>query len=144
MFALESFKVLIDKQAIDIVHPDIATAGGILETKRIGDYAEENDIGMALHYAGTPVSFMSNVHCAAATRNCSVLEYHPEGDEIPEWTEMVYTTGGQPLITQGYANVPDSPGLGIELNMDHIKTVLHPDDRSVFASTSQWDHRKGT
>lgn len=143
MFAFESFQVLIDKQAIDIVHPDIATAGGILETKKIGDYAEENDIGMALHYAGTPVSFMSNVHCAAATRNCSVLEYHPEGDEIPEWTEMVYTTGGQPLITQGYANVPDSPGLGIELNMDHIKTLLHPDDRSVFAPTSQWDHRKG-
>ena len=66
-----------------------------------------------------------------------------EMDEIPEWTDMVHTTGGQPLITDGYANVPDSPGLGIELNMDHIKTVLHPDDKSIFVSTSQWDSRKG-
>lgn len=144
MFSLESFQVLIDNQAIDIVHPDMATAGGILETKKIGDYAEANDIGMALHYAGTPVSFMANVHCAAATQNCTVLEYHPEGDEIPEWTEMVYSMDGQPLITKGYANVPNVPGLGIELNMDHIKNLLHPDDKSVFASTSQWDHRKGT
>jgi L-alanine-DL-glutamate epimerase-like enolase superfamily enzyme len=143
MFALGSFKKLIDHQAVDIVHPDMATAGGILETKKIGDYAQDNNIDMALHYAGTPVSFMSNVHCAAATENCLVLEYHPEGDEIPEWTQMVRTTGGQPLITKGFANVPDSPGLGIELNMDHIKTVLHPDDTTVFASTTKWDHRMG-
>jgi L-alanine-DL-glutamate epimerase-like enolase superfamily enzyme len=143
MFALESFQKLIDHQAVDIVHPDMATAGGILETKKIGDYAEKHGINMALHYAGTPVSFMSNVHCAAATKNCMVLEYHPEGEEIPEWTGMVHTTGEQPLITKGYANVPDSPGLGIELNMDHIKAVLHPDDKSVFAPTTEWDHRMG-
>lgn len=143
MYGRESFKLLCDQQAVDIVHPDLATAGGILETKKIGDYAEEAGIGMALHYAGTPVSFMANVHSAAATQNCSVLEYHPENEEIPEWTEMVHPTGGQPLITQGYANVPDSPGLGIELNMEHIKTVLHPEDTSVFASTAAWDNRKG-
>ena len=143
MFALESFQQLIDHQAVDIVHPDMATAGGILETKKIGDYAQMHDIGMALHYAGTPVSFMANVHCAAATENCKVLEYHPEGDEIPEWTGMVHTTGGQPLISQGYAPVPDSPGLGVELNMDHIETLLHSKDRSVFADTSAWDHRQG-
>ena len=125
------------------MHPDMATSGGILETKKIGDYAEKHGIRMALHYAGTPVSFMSNVHCAVATQNCMVLEYHPEGDEIPEWTGMVVTTGGQPLITQGYANVPDTPGLRIELNIEHIKTVLHPDDQSVFASTKAWDDRMG-
>jgi L-alanine-DL-glutamate epimerase-like enolase superfamily enzyme len=55
--------------AVDIIHPDLATSGGLLETKRIGDYAEENGIAMAMHQAGTPVSFMANVHCAAATQN---------------------------------------------------------------------------
>jgi L-alanine-DL-glutamate epimerase-like enolase superfamily enzyme len=141
MFARESFQELCDKQAVDILHPDMATAGGILETKKIGDYGEDHGIGQALHYAGTPVSFMANVHCAAATQNCAVLEYHPEGEEIPEWTGIVHTTGGQPLLENGYANVPDSPGLGIELNMEHIKTVLHPDDTSIFASTAGWDNR---
>jgi len=109
--------------------------------REIGDYGEDHGIGQALHYAGTPVSFMANVHCAAATQNCAVLEYHPEGEEIPEWTGIVHTTGGQPLLENGYANVPDSPGLGIELNMEHIKTVLHPDDTSIFASTAGWDNR---
>ena len=140
MFGLDSFKVLCDAQAVDIVHPDIATAGGILETKRIGDYAEEKGISLALHYAGTPVSFMANVNSAAATQNCQVLEFHPEGEEIPQWTNMVRTTGGQPLLENGYAHVPDSLGLGIELNMDHIHNELYPDDKSVFASTEKWDN----
>ena len=144
IYGRETFQNLCDLQAVDIVHPDMATAGGILETKKIGDYAEEQGVGMALHYAGTPVSFMSNVHCAAATENCSVLEYHPENEEIPEWTDMVHTTDGQPLITDGFAPVPESPGLGVELNMEHIRTVLHPEDRSIFASTAEWDNRKGS
>jgi L-alanine-DL-glutamate epimerase-like enolase superfamily enzyme len=59
MYARESFKILCDHQAVDYVHPDLATAGGILETKLIGDYAEDYGIKLALHYAGTPVSFMS-------------------------------------------------------------------------------------
>jgi L-alanine-DL-glutamate epimerase-like enolase superfamily enzyme len=53
---------------------------------------------------------------------------------------MVHTTGGEPLLENGYANVPDSPGLGIELNMEHILNELHPDDKTVFASTSKWDN----
>jgi L-alanine-DL-glutamate epimerase-like enolase superfamily enzyme len=41
IYLLKNFKPLIDIHAVDIVHPDLATSGGILETKKIGDYAEE-------------------------------------------------------------------------------------------------------
>ena len=135
----ETFIKLCDMHAVDIVHPDLATSGGLLETKKIGDYAQEKDIGMAMHYAGTPVSFMANVHCAAATENCSVLEYHPEGEEIAEWTNMVKTTDKKPLITQGVAPVPNTPGLGIELHEAGIKKILHPNDKSYFAPTPEWN-----
>ena len=69
IYLLKDFKPLIDIHAVDIIHPDLATSGGFLETKRIGDYAEEHGVAMAMHQAGTPVSFMANVHCAAATQN---------------------------------------------------------------------------
>ncbi|HQG52111.1 MAG TPA: mandelate racemase/muconate lactonizing enzyme family protein, partial [Bacteroidales bacterium] len=72
----DGFKPLIDARAVDIVQPDLGTSGGILETKKIGDYAEENQIAMALHMAGSPVCFMANVHCAAATQNFLALEHH--------------------------------------------------------------------
>jgi L-alanine-DL-glutamate epimerase-like enolase superfamily enzyme len=38
---------------VDIIHPDLASSGGLLETKRIGDYAEEHGVAMAMHQAGT-------------------------------------------------------------------------------------------
>ncbi|NMC40298.1 MAG: mandelate racemase/muconate lactonizing enzyme family protein [Bacteroidales bacterium] len=81
------FKPLIDARAVDIIHPDLATAGGILETKKIGDYAEENNIAMALHMAGSPVVFMANVHCAAATQNFLALEHH--NVDTPWWENLV-------------------------------------------------------
>jgi len=73
IYLLKDFKPLIHARAVDIIHPDLASSGGLLETKRIGDYAEEYGVAMAMHQAGTPVSFMASVHCAAATQNFLAL-----------------------------------------------------------------------
>ena len=139
------FKDLIDSKCVDIIHPDLATSGGLLETKRIGDYAQDNGIAMAMHMAGSPVTLMANVHCAAATENFLSLEHHnPDTD----WYEsMVKMTGSQPLITKGYANVPlDSPGLGIELNDDVVKEhFLRPRPgmpaAPYFEPTEEWNNK---
>lgn len=138
IYLLKDFKPLIHERAVDLIHPDLASSGGLLETKRIGDYAEEFGIAMAMHQAGTPVSFMANVHCAAATENFLSLEHHSV--DVPWWEDMVTMTGGQPMITNGYANVPlDAPGLGIELNDEVVKEHLHRTDQSYFEPTPEWD-----
>ena len=134
------FKDIIDAKCVDIIHPDLATSGGLLETKKIGDYAQENGIAMAMHQAGTPINFMCNVHCAAATENFLAVEHHSVGS--PWWFDMVKMTGSQPIFDKGFAPVPlDSPGLGIELNEDVVKEHLHPSDRSYFEPTPYWDNR---
>src|SRR5499427_6748986 len=74
IYLKEPFIELALNHAVDLVHPDLATSGGLLETKKIGDACQEYGVGMAMHFAGTPVSFMANVHCAAATENFMVLE----------------------------------------------------------------------
>lgn len=141
IYLLKNFKPLIDARAVDIVHPDLASSGGLLETKRIGDYAEENGIAMAMHQAGTPVSFMANVHCAAATQNFLALEHHSV--DLPWWESMVKTTDGRKLITKGFANLPlTAPGLGIELNDEVVKQHLHATDKTYFEPTPQWDARR--
>ncbi|WP_067032252.1 mandelate racemase/muconate lactonizing enzyme family protein [Allomuricauda sp. CP2A] len=135
---LENFKPIIHNRSVDIVHPDLASSGGLLETKRIGDYAEEFGIGMAMHQAGTPVSFMSNVHCAAATQNFLALEHHSV--DVPWWEDLVTTVGGFKMIDKGFATVPlTAPGLGIELNEDVVKEHLDPRDKSFFKSTDEWN-----
>jgi len=138
----DGFKNLIDARCVDIIHPDLATAGGLLETKRIGDYAQDAGIAMALHNAGTPISFMASVHCAAATENFLALEHH--NIDVPWWESLVKMTGSQPFITKGYANLPiDSPGLGIELNEESVKEHHLPqDDKSFFAPTDEWNDKR--
>lgn len=138
MYLLKDFKPLIHARAVDIIHPDLASSGGLLETKRIGDYAEEFGIAMAMHQAGTPVSFMASVHCAAATQNFLALEHHSV--DIPWWEDLVKTTDGKKMIEKGFAIVPlNSPGLGIELNEDVLKQHLKSTDKSYFAPTTEWN-----
>jgi L-alanine-DL-glutamate epimerase-like enolase superfamily enzyme len=140
IYLLKGFKPLIDIHAVDIIHPDLATSGGLLETKRIGDYAEEYGVAMAMHQAGTPISFMANVHCAAATQNFLALEHHSV--DLPWWESLVNMTGSQPMITKGFANVPlDSPGLGIELNEEEVKNHLNPRGKGYFEPTPEWNEK---
>jgi L-alanine-DL-glutamate epimerase-like enolase superfamily enzyme len=141
IYLLKGFKALIDQRAVDIIHPDLASSGGLLETKRIGDYAEENGIAMAMHQAGTPISFMASVHCAAATQNFLALEHH--SIDLPWWESLVKTTDGRKLITKGFANLPmTAPGLGIELNDEVVKEHLHASDKTYFAPTPQWNDQR--
>jgi L-alanine-DL-glutamate epimerase-like enolase superfamily enzyme len=141
IYLLKNFKPLIDIHAVDIVHPDLATSGGILETKKIGDYAEEMGVAMAIHQAGTPVSFMADVHCAAATQNFLACEHH--NIDVPWWESLVKTTDARQLITKGFANVPlSAPGLGIELNDEEVKKHLSPNDKGYFEPTPEWDQRR--
>jgi L-alanine-DL-glutamate epimerase-like enolase superfamily enzyme len=138
IYLLEGFRPLIDQRAVDIIHPDLATSGGLLETKHIGDYAEEHGVAMAMHFAGSPVSFMANVHCAAATQNFLALEHHSL--DSPWWENLVHTTDGRKLFEKGFANVPlTAPGLGVELNEEEIKKHLDTKDKSYFAPTPDWN-----
>jgi L-alanine-DL-glutamate epimerase-like enolase superfamily enzyme len=138
IYLKEEFIKLVDQHATDLIHPDLATSGGLLETKKIGDYAEEKGVAMAMHFAGSPVSFMANVHCAAATQNFVALEHHSL--DLPYWSDLVKTIDGKPLFEKGFANVPDSPGLGVQLNDDEMKKHLDPDNKNYFAPTPEWDN----
>lgn len=136
IFGKEAFIELIDNHAVDMIQPDLASAGGILETKKIGDYAEEKGVPMVMHFAGTPVSFMANVHCAAATQNFIALEHHDV--DTPYWED--YVTGKKPLAEKGFAFVPETPGLGIDLNEEVVKEHLKPGEK-LFAPTDEWNNR---
>src|SRR5258708_19970751 len=76
IYLKENFVKLINAGAIDMIHPDLASAGGLIETKKIGDYAMEHGVPMAMHFAGTPISFMPNAHSPAAPENFFPPDHH--------------------------------------------------------------------
>jgi len=135
IYLKEGFEKLCAMHAVDIIHPDLATSGGLMETKKIGDMAQSYGVPMAMHFAGTPVSFMANVHCAAATENFIALEHHSV--DIPWWEDLVQ--GDKPLFNKGFAKVPDRPGLGVTLNDEVMKAHLDPNDKGYFEPTPDWD-----
>jgi L-alanine-DL-glutamate epimerase-like enolase superfamily enzyme len=134
IYLKEGFMELCRAHAVDIIHPDLATSGGILETKKIGDGAQEYGVAMAMHFAGSPVSCMANVHCAAATENFLVLENHSV--DVPWWSDLVEGVE-KPIVNKGYITVPDKPGLGVTLNEAVVKQhLLEP---GYFEPTPQWN-----
>ena len=134
IYLKEHFVELCRNHAVDIIHPDLATSGGILETKKIGDAAQEYGVPMAMHFAGSPVSCMANVHCAAATENFLVLENHSV--DVPWWDDLVEGIE-KPIINKGFITVPEKPGLGVTLNEAVVKQhLLEP---GYFEPTPQWN-----
>ncbi len=136
-YLLDGLKDLIDRRAVDLVHPDPLSAGGLLETKKIGDYAEQRGVAMVLHHAASPVSFMGTIHSAAATENFVALEHHSVDD--PWWEDLV-TGIDKPIVEDGYVTVPEKPGIGVELNEEVVKEHLN-DDSGYFEPTPEWDEK---
>jgi len=138
IFLKEDFIKLCQNHAITKIHPDLDTAGGILETKKIGDAAMEYGVPMAMHYAGSPVGCMASVHCAAASQNFLALENHSL--DVPWWNDLVDGIE-KPIIQHGYIQVPDKPGLGVTLNDDAVRQHLMP-GAEYFAPTKSWDQER--
>ena len=151
IYLKSGFEPLVEERAISVAHPDLATSGGIIETKRIADYCRDAGIGVALHQAGSPVVAMANVHCAAAIDNFIALEMHSV--DKPWWDDLVSIVGSndKKIIKNGYVDVPVGPGLGIELNEEVIEEYL-ADQKSdkrgryfsiypkgLFENTDEWN-----
>jgi L-alanine-DL-glutamate epimerase-like enolase superfamily enzyme len=138
LYLWDGFRELIEKRAVDILHPDLLTSGGMLETKKIADYGERYGLPTALHCAGSPIAFMANVHCAAAIPSFLSLEHH--GLDLPFWEGLV-TGLPADYMADGYVAVPEKPGLGVDLNYEGIETNLRTPG-TMFLATDDWNTPK--
>ncbi len=106
--------------AIDILHPDLRNSGGFLENKRMADLADLYFLPVANHNTGSIVNGMASVHWASTIRDyfaCETLFF--DGG----WMDDIIVHDG-PLAVGGFVEVPDQPGLGIELDPDSVKAHL--------------------
>lgn len=116
LYTRYEFRDLIATQAVNIIQPDICLMGGIWEMKKVAAMAEASYMTVAPHNPCGPVATAVNVHFAASTANFLILEYHAD-DESPR-RDLV----DEPIkLVDGYLELPDKPGLGIDLNMDTVE-----------------------
>lgn len=134
----EDFETLCVNHAVDKIHPDLSSSGGILQTHRIGDMAFRHGVPMAIHMAGTPIACLASAHCAAATRNFLGMENHSL--DVPWWQDLVEGVE-KPIVNKGYIKVPEGPGLGVTLNEDVVRKHLKP-GTGYFEPTTEWDNER--
>lgn len=138
IYLKENFLPLLESGGISVVHPDVLSAGGILETKKVGDLAHDHGVAMALHMAESPIGFMAAAHCAAASENFLALEFH--SSDVDWWDDIVTGTD-RPLVKDGFHILDGKPGLGIDgVNDEVIREHLHPAHPELWQSTEEWNN----
>ena len=118
---LRGFKPFVDNQAVDIVHPYLAFAGGFTGTRKIADYAALFRTPVALHNVGSLVLTYANAHFGASIQNF----YRSESQlgRTGHYIEKM-SAGSPPEVRKGLLKVPTAPGLGLEINPDFLKENL--------------------
>ncbi len=135
IYLKENFRPLLEAGGVSVVHPDILTSGGILETKKISDMALDYGVAMAIHMAESPIACMAAAHVATACENFLALEFH--SFDIPWWNDIAKGIQ-KPIVDRGFITVPDEPGLGIpELN-DEVIAEHSFQKRKIWESTDEW------
>jgi galactonate dehydratase len=122
MFIAEQFRLFVDRQACDILHPDVLFCGGMHELRRIADLAELNHLPVAFHGNGGALATIAAAHVGVASRNFLGLEYH--FIETP-WIGA-YVRRDVPLFRDGHVVMTDAPGLGVELDPEVCRQHLAP------------------
>jgi len=111
------FRPLLEKRSADILNPDVACVGGILELKEIAAMAESFLVAMSPHnYNSTLVALASTVHASATMPNFIITEYF-----LPfvEFCDKISPNQLKPK--NGYIELPTSPGLGVDVDEEALK-----------------------
>ncbi len=120
LYATQDWRGLIENQACNIIHPDPQKVGGLLITKKLADWADIYLMSMACHNYCTPLGTIASGHACAAIRAFVALE--SDSVDLPHWQDIVLRDG--PIFKDGYLELSDDPGLGVELNEEVCRAHL--------------------
>lgn len=122
LYLRQGFRELIEKQAVDIIMPDIPKCGGLSECRKIANLAEIYYMPFAPHNVASPIGTMASAHVCATVPNFLVLEFH--------WLHRDYwatiTSDKTDIIKDGWITLPDRPGIGVELDETVAREHQYP------------------
>jgi len=118
---VRGFRPFLDNQAVNIIHPDLAFAGGITGVRKIADYAMLTRTPVALHNVGSLILTYANAHFGSSIHNF----YRSESQlGRPNHYIEEMAANGAPDVRKGLLKVPTGPGLGLEINTDFLRKNL--------------------
>lgn len=124
MFSKWQFKTLLTDGYVDIIQPDVSHAGGITECKKILSMAEAFDVAAAPHCPLGPIALAACLQVDATCHNAFIQEqslgiHYNQGSDLLDYLVENHVF----KYENGYVKIPDGPGLGIEMNEDHVRKM---------------------
>lgn len=122
LYSRWDFKPIFAAGHVDIIQPDPSHAGGITETRKIAAMAEAYDVALALHCPLGPIALAANLQLDAVCHNAAIQEqslgiHYNRGNDL-----LDYLTNPEVFhYKDGWVNIPDGPGLGIEVNEAYVR-----------------------
>ena len=130
IYLRQNFVELIERNAVNVLGPDVADVGGIAEMKFIAEYADLHGIQFAPHGI-----FNGLIGLAAQTHLAAVLPDNYIAFELPKaepiwWLDIM--EGETFPVKDSHIDVPDTPGLGVKFIPDEAKKYLREEDKDFF------------
>jgi galactonate dehydratase len=116
------FREVLEKQAADIVMPDIQKVGGLSEARKVANLAQTYYVPFAPHCVVSPIGTMASAHVCASVPNFLVCEWHWI-NRLELWKDFVKE--GE-IISKGHVTVSDRPGIGVEMNEKAARQAQAP------------------
>ncbi len=146
MFSRWDFKRLLADGYVDIIQPDLSHAGGITECKKIAGMAEAYDVALAPHCPLGPIALAACLQVDATCHNAVIQEqslgiHYNQGNDLLDYVvdPSVFN------YVDGHVSIPDGPGLGIEINEQHVRKMAevghdwkNPIWRHQDGSVAEW------
>ncbi|MFC3476767.1 galactonate dehydratase [Halobacterium litoreum] len=140
MFSRWDFKEVFEQGSVDVIQPDLSHAGGITEVNKIASMAEAYDVALAPHCPLGPVALASCVQVDAAAPNALIQEqsldiHYNESSDVLDYL-------ADPSVFEyedGYVDLPEGPGLGIEVDEAAVRDSDEPDWHNPV-----WRHGDGS
>ncbi|WP_142964117.1 galactonate dehydratase [Enterococcus faecalis] len=136
------FKNLFKQGTVDIIQPDVALCGGILETRKIAAMAEAYDMAVAPHAPYGPVALAATLQVDSCTPNVFIQEqslgiHYNKGFDLLDFVKNKEVF----QYKDGYVDLPSKPGLGLEMDEDKIKEIAQ---EGLIWINPQWKNYDGT
>jgi D-galactarolactone cycloisomerase len=124
-FTRQGFREVLTQRAMDILQPDICSAGGLSECKKIADMAMAFGVRTNPHVWGTGIGIAASLQWMATVPSHSPVSLSPtepllEFDRTEHPIRQAILTS--PIVhRQGRVSIPTGPGLGIDINRDALQ-----------------------
>lgn len=136
------FKTLFQQGAIDVIQPDVALCGGIMEMRKIAAMAEAYDVAVAPHAPYGPVALAATLQVDSCTPNVFIQEqslgiHYNKGFDLLDFVKNKEVF----QYKDGYVELPSKPGLGLEMDEDRVRDISQ---EGLIWTNPKWKNYDGT